>query len=59
MLNYGWLLLKINCVHCSMRVCRAVKTSSNYLLMVFILRSHPELYHRAGLLLVNVPDRDL
>ena len=41
-------------VPCSVRVCRAVKTSSNYLLMVFIPRSHPE-SQSAGLLLVNVP----
>ena len=44
-------------VPCSVRVCRAVKTSSNYLLMVFIPRSHPE-SQSAGLLLVNVPHSD-
>ena len=37
----------------SVQVCQAVKTSSNYLLMVFIPRSHPRLHQNSGLLLVD------
>ena len=43
----------------SVQVCQAVKTSSNYLLMVFIPRSHPRLHQNSGLLLVDFSDKGL